>query len=402
MNPERIAPQELYKRIGPSMFSEAYRGGKSLSAHLEELDPSSGHEGQLDAFQRVMQAAKIKTRSLPAYGVYADRFEKFTEGSESDRALAMEYVAREWRAAATGVSPSTRALYLSSDTAPGTIMRPYVDAASARMKQLAPAIPLSELVAITTRIDNDTYRSFYLTDDVDEARMKRVAEGTEVPRAILRGSEHVVRLKKYGRAIEITYEQLKRMQIDMVALHIARMAIQSESDKVESALNVLINGDGNPNTAAVVHNQTALHAGSAAGTLTVESWLAYKLKFTNPYVLTTLLAQEASALQLLLLSMGSPNIKLVQIAGSLGVGGLRPINPELGREVGYGVTASAPALKLVGFDNRLALEHVTEIGANMTEVERYISRQTQLLVMTEIEGFAIFDGFATRILNINA
>jgi hypothetical protein len=401
MRVEKIAPADMLRTIGSNHFREAYKENKTLSSWLEERMPYGEYKDGFDAFERLMFLASIRTQSVPEYGIFADEFDKFNT-SDQTRALAMEWIARRWRAAATGVDPSTRSLYLSGETVPSSAMNPYVQAARVRMKQIQPAIPLSSLVAMTTSIDAATYQAFYLTDDTDAARMKRVAEGAEVPRSILKGSEHVIRLKKYGRALEMSYEQLRRQQIDMVSLHIARMAIQAESDKVDSALAVLIAGDGNPNTAATVHAQTALHPGSAAGTPTLDAWLAFKLKFTNPYMMSTILAQEGPILRLLLLNVGNANVPLVQIQGQLNFGSLTPINPELGREVGYGVTAGAPALKVVGFDSRLALEHIMEIGANIAEVERFVSRQTQALVMTETEGFAIFDQFATKVYDINA
>lgn len=406
----RMSAAEIYKRVSPAMFTGAYKNGRSLSAEMEALDPSTDPNSPLDAFGRVMRVANIVTRTMPERGIYADSFGRFLDGRKGateaeiaqDRALACEWIAREWRAAASGLSPSTRALYLSGDAPAGTIMRPYVDSARARYRQLAPAIPLSEIVAITSNIPGSSYRMFYLTDNTDEARMKRVAEGTDVPSAKLESTQHVIVLRKYGRALEMTYDQLREMQIDLVALHIARMAVQAESDKLVAAMNTLVAGDGNPNSAASVYNLTALHSAAVAGSLTTRGWLSFKLKFLSPYTLTTILAQEESILQALLLNLGTANVQLVQVQQSLNLGDLRPINPELSRQVGYGVVPDSPALKIVGFDNRLALEHITQIGASITEVDKFIRNQTNLLVMTEVEGFAVFDQFATKILNINA
>jgi hypothetical protein len=67
-----------------------------------------------------------------------------------------------------------------------------------------------------------------------------------------------------------------------------------------------------------------------------------------------------------------------------------------------GWTADAPTLKLVGTDRRLAVERVFEIGASIQEIDRYITNQTQVLTMTETEGYDILDGVATKILDINA
>jgi hypothetical protein len=109
-------------------------------------------------------------------------------------------------------------------------------------------------------------------------------------------------------------------------------------------------------------------------------------------------------LQLLMLPAGAANniqlYSLLQQGNALG--GLVPIYDALRDGVRYGNTPDAPANQIVGIDNRLSLEHVTEIGANITEVEKFVLDQTQVLVMTEVEGFAVFDQNSTRVLVVNA
>ena len=280
-------------------------------------------------------------------------------------------------------------------------MRPYVDAAQERFEQIQPAIPISELIAFTTPIDNDTYRAVYLEDNVEEERMVRVGEGDEVPGAKLTSGEHVVRLHKYGRKLTTTYEQLRRMRIDQVAWHIARMAIQAEVDKVAAIIDVLVNGDGNAN-AAEVFDLTTLDSGTTANNLTVKAWLAFKMKFQNPYAVTHALTQEDVALAMMMLNMGNANIPLVEIQQQAGFGGFTPINPELRDNVRLGWLTDAPAAKIVAFDKRFAIERATEIGSTITETARWVTRQTQELVMTESEGYALVDDVAVKVLDLSA
>ncbi len=393
---------DLLARMGSGeLYRQAYSRGQNLSVWLEEQDPSDGYKDGLDAFGRLMKAAGIATRSDVAVGLHADTFDAFDKTAET-RGLVPEWMARQWRRAVTGRDVSTRSLFTTVDNGPGTVMQPFVDAAQARYKQLAPAIPLDEMVAITTPIDGDAYRAFYLIDDPASERRVRVAQGAEVPRAKIVGADHTIRLKKFGRALEATYEILRRQRIDMVALTIARMAIQAETDKVAAAIDVLVNGDGNSLTAATNYNLTALDATATAGLLTLRGWLNYKLQFPSPYALTTAIAQAASVLQAMLLNTGSANIPLVAIQGAGGFGGFRAINPSLADNVAIGWTVDAPVMKIVGFDARLALQQVFEVGGDITEVERFVARQTNILVMTEVQGFAVLDQNATRVLSINA
>jgi hypothetical protein len=394
-------PQELLRSLSANSYAEAYKSGRSLSAWLEKQDPSVDHKGQLDAFGRVMRASGIRTTTIMEQGVFADELDAFNKDDHT-RALLPEWVAREARRARTGKDPSTRAIYITGDNVSGTVGQPIEFAQQPRFTQIAPAIPLSELVAMTTGINGGAYQAFYLNNDTDALRMKRVAEGTEVPKAKLTAGTHTVRLKKYGRALEVSYEQLRRQRIDVVALHIARMAVQAESDKVAAVMDTAINGDGNATTSATVYSLTTLDPAATAGTLTLKGWLAFKMKFTNPYMMTVALANDVTVLQAMLLNTGSANVPLVFIAAQNGFGGFRSINPGLRDNVGIGWTSDAPSLKVVAFDSRFAIERVYEIGGNLTEVERWISRQTQEIVMTEVEGYDVFDQSATKILDVNS
>jgi hypothetical protein len=347
----------------------------------------------------MLREAGIRTRSNPAAGYYASNASAFQK-SDATRALLHEFFALTWRKVVFG-SPQERAVLLSSDGVPGSFQRPWVEGATKWNQMIAPAIPLSELVAMTTPISGQDYRTLYLTYDAASLRMFRVGETAEIPVATIATSERTINLLKYGRGLRASYEDLRRTRVDRLAFMIAMMAVQSEIDKVVAALDVIINGDGNANTAATNYNLTTLDAAASAGTLTLKGWLAFKMKFAQPYVLTTALMQEAVALQLALLNTGSANIPLVAAnLGGLGTG-VTPIN-QFADGVRFGWTSDAPTLKIVGIDKRFALEHVTEIGSQIAETERFITNQTQVMTMTEVSGFAVVDPNAAKTLNVNA
>lgn len=392
------------EQLGTPMYRAAYERGMNLSQLLEEEDPSDEYPGEhLDAYERVLHVAGIRTYSQPGEGIWASEFGAFNE--ERNHALVPEWFARVWRRVVNGNYSDIqrvdgqRIVYGSDDFPAGSWARPYADAAGVRAKLLAPPVPIAALVALTSPIDGDTYRMFYLTEPTgNEYRMVRVGQMAEIPRAKLTGSEHIIRLYKYGRALELSYEAIRRRRVDWVAFHIARLAIQSETDKVATILDVLLNGDGNSATAATNHNLTTLDAAASAGTLTLKGWLAYKFKF-YPYVLDVILIQEAVGLQLALLTTGNANNQLASLAG---FGSLRPLTGMLDSVVGYGITADAPALKIMGIDSRSTIERVVEIGSNINETDRWITRQTNVMTMTEVEGYAVLDANGSRSLNVNA
>ncbi|MCB9172347.1 MAG: hypothetical protein H6637_05425 [Ardenticatenales bacterium] len=395
----RLDAREMLARMGAGVYREAYESGTNLSVWLDRNMPR--HNDGMDGFQRLLFEANIATRSDTDAGVYADEWDDFNATPEA-RALIPEWIAREWRSVQLGRRyTSQRALYTSDDAALGTIENAYRESGTERWdQQLAPAIPVSELVALTTPIQGDAYKAWYLVSDTDEQRMARVAEGAEIPRYKLVSGEKVINLYKYGAALEATYEQLRRQRIDRIAMHIQRMAVQAEVDKVSAILDVIVSGDGNSNTAAEVHDLTDLDTGTTANNLTLAAWLAFKMEFENPYMLTHVIAQTGPTLDLMLLNIGSANVPLLALQSEFG--GFTTINPGLRDGVRIGWTSDAPASKIVGFDARFAIERVVEIGAAIQEIERFISRQVELITMTEVEGYAVFDADAAHILNLAA
>lgn len=398
---QAMSTQELHDAMSDragalGMITESYKNGSNLTMFLEEKSPSE-NKLEFDAFDRVMQLEDIQTISYPDRGYWASEGTKFLD-TALGRTLYTEFFSRTWRRVAYAKS---RATYLSTDGTPGSWQRPYDDAEQARWStQIAPAIPLSELIATVTPVTSADYRSFYLTHDATKVRHFRIGESAEIPTYKLVDSENTIQLQKFGLGLEASYEQIRRMRVDKLAMQIARVAVQNEVDKVAAALDIAVNGDGNSNS-PTTYDLTALDGDAVAGTLTLKGWLAYKQKFVNPYFITGALMQDAVSLQLALLDTGSANVPL---AGA-NIGGmiqsLTPIN-QTSDGVRYGWTSDAPALQIVGFDRRWAMEELVEIGGQIAEMERFITRQTEFMSMTEVNGFAKIDETATLILDVNA
>lgn len=389
--PGRPSDRDLLARVTPDMYREAYTAGRTLSAHLEAMSPSEPGE-RLDAFSRLMRAANIRSASNPEAGIWASTLEEFETAA---RDLVPEWLARQMRRAQFG-RQDTRALYSSADDIPGSLARPYADAPGARVNnRTSAAIPLAEVVAITTPVNGDTVRAYYLTQSATQARLVRVAEGDEIPRAKLTGGTQTVNLKKYGRVLEASYEALRRMRLDKVALYLEELAAYTEIDKVATVLDILVNGDGN--VTLTESNLTALDSAATAGTLTLKGWWAFLMLFGEVYTPTTALTTADVGLQLKLLNSGSANVPVAMYGQPM----FRDINRSLSNAMALGTTSAAPANKIVVIDRTRAVERYVEIGADIEEVERYSTRQTQTLTITEVEGYAIRDSGAARILDVN-
>lgn len=358
-----VTPNANEIKLSVDLYKQAYSEGKTLSQYLESIDPSDkyGPNEKLDAFERQLARFGIKVNSNEAKGLYADKVEKFYTTSES-KVLFPEYINRVAREA-----------LMAGDILP-------------------------ELVAVTTPIDSGVYRSFYISDQQTAQQKVRVSEGAELPTTELTGQENAITLRKKGRILKASYEFVRRMRIDLLAIHIRRMMQQAAVDKATDALDVIINGDGNSN-AATNYNITAL--GGTAGTLDYKSFVKFRLKYF-PGLITTLIGGENEIVQYLTLQF--PNIDPLTLLAMAQnpVQNRTELPQNLFGSLRVVYLPSAPANKLVGIDRRFALEQVVEIGSDIVETDRIISSQFQEIALSEVMGFAKFDPNASKTLTLNA
>lgn len=389
--------------------------GMPLSRYLEGLDPTDKWEGDswgrdLDAFGRQVKFLGIRTVSNPVEGIFASDFGDFEK--KGARGLVHEFCARRWREARYGkpvnprsggvvrVDPQGRQIFTSADEGLGTIWRPIFEAAGERTSQIAAPIPLSALVAQSSSIPTDTYKAAYVADPTaEQLRKYRVGETAEIPLTTFTVGEQAITIYKYGRGFGMSYEAARRSPIDKVSFWVARAALQDEMDKVEQAVDTLINGDGNSNS-ATSYNLTDLHTGATLGTITPRALIAFKGKFSNAYAIDTMFAREEDWIDIQMLTMPNANPMVWQYASQFGA--FRNMNMTVDQTVALGKLDILATDKIIGIDTRFALEHVMEIGAQITEAQKFITSQTDVVVMTEVEGFAVLDKLATRILNLAA
>jgi hypothetical protein len=402
--------RELSVRL-MNVHEEARRENMTLTQFLEDKDPT--HEygpldraNGLDAFGRVMRELGIKTHSIPSRGVMADSVEAFAR-DENTKVAFCEWTERQKRAVTEGTRQmlnQQRDVYGSGDQPQGTVVFPINFDPQAHYPQIIAAVPIAEIVAKTTPITGSSYESFYLTDNTAQKQLARVAEGAEIPAVKLSGTTHTIRVRKFGRRLDATYETLRRMTIDLLALHIQRMMVQAEIDKLAAIIDVAINGDmSNTSNGATVYQLSVLDptvTPTGAFSMTLKAYLRFKAKFLNPYMITTMLANEDVVVATQLLSTGNANIPLVvmQNAGSP-FGGFTPINNETADNVRVGLTSAAPAGKILAFDARFAINRIVETGGDITEAMRWVEKQVQSLVMTTEENYSIIDQLAIKVLD---
>ena len=346
--------------LNRTMYDQARSAKQTISQFLEQKYPTPEGE-KLDAFQRALKQEGIFTRSIYDKGISASELEAFYRTEES-RFLFPEYIARTVREA------------IVQDT-----MLPW-------------------LVGVYTTIDSDTYRTFYVDDQPEKQKKKRVTEAAELPRVKITGREQVVKIYKFGRAIEASYEVLRRMKIDMLALHLRRIAMQVAKDKVEEILNVIINGDGNDNAATVVKSSDLV---ASATTLTAEVFLRFLMEFEE-FPCNTLIADKAGFISIVLAELPSLTagdvLKILAQGTSVGINLAAPQMPSGAVRLFWHKNITAN--NIIGINNQFAVEQVTEAGSDIYEAGKFIERQTEILTLSETSGYSKIFNPATKVLKL--
>ncbi|HHU05009.1 MAG TPA: phage major capsid protein [Clostridiales bacterium] len=336
-------------RLDKGMYNEA---GLSFTQVLEKYDPSENYAGtpleDTDAFQRQLKRFDIRVK-----GPNSDVVEKFFRSSES-AVLFPEYVSRS----------------VKQGMEEGNI--------------------LPSITASITRFDGMDYRSIYSVPTDDDKALRNVEEGTVIPQTEIRTKENLVKLNKRGRMLVASYEAIKYQRLDLFSVTLRQIGQHIAKMHLEDAIKVIINGDGNEDSAAESFTVGDTTIGGTAGTLTYDALLNFWAQF-DPYEMNTILVSNDMMLRLLKLSEFQNPLTGLNFQGTGTLSS--PLGAKLLR------TSSLASGKLIGLDKNYALEMV--IGGDvLVEHDRLIDRQLERAAITTISGFAKLYNDAAKVLSL--
>ncbi len=172
--------------------------GRSFTAALEELDPSSAYSGtsleKLDAFER-----QLKRFNIRVSGADCDCVEKFFSSTET-AVLFPEFV--------------TRCIRKGFDE---TV--------------------ISSVCAART-ISNSGQ---YLGCDLDDtAAYTTTSQSTQLPAATVKESTTAVTLAKYGRVINASYEAVRQQRLDVFGIMLRSIGVRLALNVAQKAVDVLV------------------------------------------------------------------------------------------------------------------------------------------------------------------
>ncbi|HBB72431.1 MAG TPA: hypothetical protein DCZ71_07490 [Ruminococcus sp.] len=189
--------------------------GKSFTAALEDLDPSSAYAGtsleSLDAFERQLRRFNIKVS-----GQGCDRVEKFFTSTES-AVLFPEFV--------------TRCIRKGFDE---TV--------------------LNAVCAVKTVSTESQYLGCTLDDT---AAYTVTDEAEELPGAEIREGSTAVVLEKFGRLISASYESVRRQRLDVFGVMLRSVGVRLAAAVVKKAVAVLVADAGTITAQALTYADLA-------------------------------------------------------------------------------------------------------------------------------------------------
>ena len=325
--------------------------GKSFTQVLESLDPSENYRGTAlegtDAFQRQLKRFGIRAKGEGSFAV-----ESFFRTMDS-AVLFPEYIARTVR---QGMEEN----------------------------DILPAI-----TATTTVIDSMDYRSIYSVPTAAELELKAVEEGGLIPETEIKTKEHLVSLSKRGRMLVASYEAIRFQKLDLFSVMLRQIGSYIQKQQLADAVQVLMNGDGNENAAAVYTVGTSPISGTR-GTLTYDQLVEFWGQF-DPYTMNTMLCSTATMTQLLKIAELQNPLTGLNFQGTGKPGS--PLGAQLHR------TSAVADGVIIGLDNRYALEMV-RAGDVLVEYDKLIDRQLERAAITSISGFGKICTGAACVLNV--
>ena len=189
--------------------------GKSFTAALEELDPTSAYCGtpleKLDAFERQLKRFNIRVK-----GSDCDSVEKFFTSTES-AVLFPEFVTR-------------------------SIRKGFDDTI------------LSSVCAVKTVVNSGQYLGCVLDDST---AYDVCSQGETLPTATVTESSAATALAKYGRLISASYESIRQQRLDVFGVMLRSVGVRLAAAVVKKAVEVLADGADEVSTTELTYADLA-------------------------------------------------------------------------------------------------------------------------------------------------
>ncbi len=247
-------------------------------------------------------------------------------------------------------------------------------------------LKLDDLIALITYIDSPDYTPVTADDSGEEEELYRVGEYGEFPTTKIDLADKSIRLIKIGRRLKASYEVLRRMKINLLALHLQLLGLKMQRAMTKWAIDILVNGDGNSNPAPTQNT-------AVSETLAYDDMVDFEIDMAATGFEKSHMFGDKDVVKTILKMTEFKDVVAgfnFQATGNL----ITPFGDVLRW------SSNAPANKLLAFDKKTHLELVREKGAQLVEAEKVIEKQFEQTIISDVIGISKMFTNAGRILNI--
>lgn len=105
------------------------------------------------------------------------------------------------------------------------------------------------LTAAEERINSHVAEKITINDTASHRTLRWIGEGVDLPKTKILRTDASIKLYKYGRMLEASYESIRLMKVDIFGLMLQRMGMQIGIDQTDDLIETLIAGDGTTGSA---------------------------------------------------------------------------------------------------------------------------------------------------------
>lgn len=305
--------------------------------------------------------------------------------------VAWQFAGLEKELAARGISGSDtiEQAFFSSTNGPNQPLFPVFLAAKIIAGQLATSL-VPMLCAADIRIASHVQEKVTLSDTTATRQLKNIGEGVDLPKTTIARSNANVSLQKYGRMLEVTYEAVRLLHLDIVGLQMNRIGMQMGIDETDDMLETLAMGDGSSGSALTFLSP------DVAATLDYDELVHLFLGFPIGYTMRHAIVNDTHLRTILnMAEFKDPQAGFKFVSQGILPG---PLGCTFHRWTSTG-SAGFGTDKILAVDNTGAIICLRE-GDLLEEADALIDKQVHRRTMSEWVGFMKWDNAATQGLDL--
>jgi hypothetical protein len=367
----------IIKDLDRGFYEEARRQEKHPLALLTEL--VNPEPPEIEAIERRLSA---KFPALSAGSPLAQNV--------ADWAFMVAGLEKELAARGISRSDTVEKAFFSSANGPNQPLFPVFLASQIIAGQMADSL-VPHLVATELRINSHVQEKVTIADTAASRGSKNVTEGQELPKTSIARTSGSITLLKYGRMLEATYESVRLMHLDILALQLQRMGRQIGVDQSDQLIETLLEGDGNAGTAV------AWITAESAGTLDYDELVRLFLQFPIGYRMRHAVINDAMLRTILNFAEFKDPMAGFRFTREGIIPG--PMGAEWHRWTSTGSTAFGTD-RILAVDDRMAAVLYRE-GDLLEEADQLIDKQMHRRTLSEWIGFAKWDNDASKALRLS-